>query len=258
MGFIKGIGSEADHLIIDLIGNLLGDTIGNAALYSFFLVSVDKVLPLRFHHLCLLFGHGTAHQITSSITVACQTPDDLHNLLLVNNTAIGSCKNRFKLWTVICNGISVASSLNILRNKVHRARTIQRNTGYDLCHVLRLQLFHKLLHPGTLQLEYSLGPPTGYEFPYIFILQIQAEHILITHTTHFGCILYNRQCTKPQKVHFQKPQLLQCGHSILRGYISLRSLRKRYKMIHRLRCDHNTRRMNGSMTRQSLQLLRHI
>ena len=150
MGFIKGIGGEADHLIIDLIGNLLGDTIGNAALYPLFLVSIDKVLPLRLHHLCLLFGHGTAHQITSSVTVARQAPHDLHHLLLIDDAAVSGCKDRLKLWTVISNGIPIASSRNILWNKVHRTRTIQGNTGHDLCHALRLQLFHKLLHPGTL------------------------------------------------------------------------------------------------------------
>ena len=221
MGFIKCVCGKADHFIVDLIGNFLRNAIGDTSLYALFLIAVHKVLAFRLHDRCFLFGHGSTHQITSSITVAGETTDNLHNLLLINDATVGGCQDRLKLRTVIMNALPVASSLQILRNKVHRARTVQGDTGDNFRHAFRLQLLHELLHPGALKLEDSLGASARDQLPYILILQIQMQHILIAHATHSGGILHNRQRTKTKEIHFQKTKLLQRCHRVLRCDIAL-------------------------------------
>ena len=49
MGLIKGVFGKIDHLVIDGIGCLFINAVGNAAGHTFFRVSVDEVLPLFFH-----------------------------------------------------------------------------------------------------------------------------------------------------------------------------------------------------------------
>ena len=89
MGFIECIFGEVDHIVKDSVGHLLADPFGKAARHALFLVSVDEIHPLLLHDGMLLFTHGTAHQIASAHGVSAQIPDDLHHLLLIDDTAVG-------------------------------------------------------------------------------------------------------------------------------------------------------------------------
>ncbi len=89
MGFVKGIFGKIHHILIDAARRFFVNPLGYAAGNLFRFVSVNKVRPLLFHHRLLLFTHGTAHQIAPPQGVASQITDNLHYLLLVNDTAIG-------------------------------------------------------------------------------------------------------------------------------------------------------------------------
>ena len=89
MGFVEGVFREVDHLVVDGVGGLLVDAVGNTALHSLLRIAVDEVLPLLFHHCGLFLGHGAAHQIASAQRVAGQIPHNLHYLLLVDDAAVG-------------------------------------------------------------------------------------------------------------------------------------------------------------------------
>ena len=88
MGFVKRILGEICHFIINLIGSLLVDAICNAARYTFLRISVHKILTFLCHNIGFLLGHGTSHKVTSSKSISRQITHDLHNLLLIDNTAI--------------------------------------------------------------------------------------------------------------------------------------------------------------------------
>ena len=89
MRLIEGILRKVCHLIVDLVCDLLGDAIGDTARNPLFHISVNEILALFCHNRSFLLGHGTAHQVASSKSIACKITDDLHNLLLVYDTAIG-------------------------------------------------------------------------------------------------------------------------------------------------------------------------
>ena len=89
MRLIKCIFCKIDHLIVNMVCRLFINPIGDTALYSLCLISINEVLTLFFHDSRLFLTHCTAHQIASAHGIASQVTDDLHNLLLVNDTAIG-------------------------------------------------------------------------------------------------------------------------------------------------------------------------
>ena len=95
MGFVKSVSCEIDHLIINMICSLLINAILNTSLYVFFLIAVHEILAFLLHDRRLLLGHGTAHQIASAHGIARQIANDLHNLFLVDDTAVRRLQNRF-------------------------------------------------------------------------------------------------------------------------------------------------------------------
>ena len=94
MGLVESIFCEVDHLIIDLVRCLLVNAVFDTARHALRLVSIDEVLALLFHDGCLFLRHRTAHQIGTPQRVACQCLYNLHNLLLVDDTAVRRLQNR--------------------------------------------------------------------------------------------------------------------------------------------------------------------
>ena len=89
MRLIKRILREINHLIVDVICDALADPVCDTALYAFCLISVDEILAFFLHDCCLLLRHCTAHKIASSHRVSGEVTNDLHNLLLVDDTSVG-------------------------------------------------------------------------------------------------------------------------------------------------------------------------
>ena len=71
------------------------DPVRLTAGYSFLCISVNEVCTLFLHDICLFLTHGTTNQVTSSHRITAQITHDLHNLLLIYDTAIGRCQDRF-------------------------------------------------------------------------------------------------------------------------------------------------------------------
>ena len=55
--------------------------------------AVDKMFPLCLHHSVFLLAHGTADIICLPERKACQLPEDLHDLFLIDDAAIGHIQN---------------------------------------------------------------------------------------------------------------------------------------------------------------------
>ena len=156
MRFIERILCKIDHLIVDLVCNLLRNTICNAARNALCFISVNKVLALFFHDGGFFLGHRTAPQVASSKRVTRQITYDLHNLLLIYDTAICRLQNRLQLRAVILDRIRVIFTTDILRDKIHRTRTVQGNSRDHILKTLRLQFLHEVFHTRTFQLEHTV------------------------------------------------------------------------------------------------------
>ena len=128
MGFVKSVLGEINHLVINFVSHFFINSVFNAAGNSLF-ISVNKCLTLFFHDIQFLLGHGTAQKIASPQGKAAKALHDLHYLLLINDTAMGRLQNRLQLRTIIMDCIRSVLSSDVLRNKIHRTRTVQGNSG---------------------------------------------------------------------------------------------------------------------------------
>ncbi len=158
MGFIKCIFGKINHFIIDFIGSCLRDPACYAPRNLLLFISIDKILPLLLHDRSLFLGHGPANQIASPQGIARQLLHNLHNLLLIDDTAIGRLQNRLQLRTVIGNRFRMVLSPDILGNKVHGTWTVQRDACYHILQTPGLQFFYEVLHPCAFQLEDPVRP----------------------------------------------------------------------------------------------------
>jgi len=92
---VEGVFRKIDHLIVNMVRRLLVDPIRNTALYALLCIAVDEILAFFLHDCRFFLCHRTAHQVASSPGIASQIAHDLHNLLLIDDTAIGRRQNRF-------------------------------------------------------------------------------------------------------------------------------------------------------------------
>ena len=60
MGLVKSILGKVNHLVINPIGHLFGNSLGNATCNAFFFIAVDKALPCLLHDRGFLLGHGSS------------------------------------------------------------------------------------------------------------------------------------------------------------------------------------------------------
>ena len=89
MGLVKCIFCKVNHLIVDVVGRLLINPILHTALNALLLIAVHEIMAFLFHDRGLLLTHGPAHQVAPSHGVSGQVTHDLHDLLLVYDTAVG-------------------------------------------------------------------------------------------------------------------------------------------------------------------------
>ena len=110
MGLIEGVFCEVHHFIINVTGNAFGNSLFDASRNPFLLIAVDEIRPLLLHDGLLLLTHGPSNKVTSAKGIPSQIPYDLHNLLLVNDTAVSRLQDRLQLRAGIGNARHVILS----------------------------------------------------------------------------------------------------------------------------------------------------
>ena len=219
MRLIKSIFGKINHFIIDFICRCLINSICNTAWNSLCFISVNKVLALLFHDRGLFFGHCSTYQVASAQSITCQITDNLHNLLLIDNTPISRLQDRLQLRAVVTDGIRTVFAPDILGNEVHGSRSVKRNSCDYIFQALRFQFLHEVFHSRTFKLKYTIGTTGAKGIQNLFIIIIDLLHVQ-SHPCIFldqlYCILDHSQGTKSQEVHFQQSQFFQCCHGELR------------------------------------------
>ena len=261
VGLIEGILGEINHLIVNLLGCGLRNPICNAAGHSLFLIPVYEVLPLLLHDRGLLLRHGAAHQIAPSQRVARQLLYDLHDLLLIDDTAVGGFQNLLQLRTVIGNRLRVILSPDVLGNEIHGAGPVQRDSRDDVLQIFRLQLLHEVLHAAAFQLEHALSlsrADGSIDCRIVIINLIHVDGLSRPLGRHAGRVLNHCQRPESQEIHLQKAQLLQGRHGKLGRDRAVRSPGQGYILVHFLLADDHARRVHGGVSRKSLQTHGHV
>ena len=249
MRFIEGIGREGDHLVEDGVGSV----VRNAVLPA----PVDEVHALRVHDVVFLFRHGPPDDVRVAVRVARQLPADLHDLLLVDETAVGDIEDVLQLRRHIAHLGRVVAVADIGGDGVHGTGPVQRRDGNEVLQLFRLEADHDRLEARGLELE----DPFGLPFP---------EHperlrVVFRDTLHgkrrvallyeFLTVFDDGQRAEPQEVHLEQAQLLQFRHGVLgdRGPV-LHS--QGHIGVHRVRRDDDAGGMGGGVPGHALYFQR--
>ncbi len=86
MRFVKAVLGKGNHLIKQLLGNCRTDIMGRCP--------GDKGFTVLFHFGNFLFAHRPPQQVGLTEAVAGQVLSNAHDLLLVENRAVGVFENR--------------------------------------------------------------------------------------------------------------------------------------------------------------------
>ena len=216
MALVEGVGRKAGHFIVDLVCHLLRDAVGNAAraFVAGLGAAVHKMFPLGFHDGVLLFAHGAADVICLPEGEACQLPEDLHDLLLIDDAAVGHIQNVRQLRGLVADLIRFVPVAQIGGNGIHGARAVQADQSDDIFKVLGLQPHKHLLHAGRFQLEHALGIALPQHFVGVRVVIVQITdgelRVLLLHRNLR--ISDDSQGAQTQKVHLQKTQFFDLGH----------------------------------------------
>ena len=164
MGLVEGVIGEGEDLIVDLFGCGGVDAVGYAALDVAGGVAVEKRLPLLSHVLGLLLAHGPAEHIRLAQGVPRQLLEDLDDLLLIDDTAVGDGQDRFQLGDDIADLAGVMLAGDELGDRIHGAGTVQGDDGGDILDALGLQTYADAGHAGGFHLEHTVGFAVGEHF----------------------------------------------------------------------------------------------
>ena len=93
MRLVEGIVGEVIHLVVDAFGHADGDAVGLAAADIARGVAVNERAALFFNVFDLLLGHGPAHHVCLPEGIPAQLAEDLNDLLLIQDAAVGNRQN---------------------------------------------------------------------------------------------------------------------------------------------------------------------
>ena len=105
----------------------------------------------------LFLGHRPPNDISPAQRVSRQGAEDLHDLLLVNNAAVGHVQNAGQQRVQIGYPLRMVAVLDVFGNGIHRAGTVQGDHGDEILQRLRAQLDQHVLHAAGFVLEYAVG-----------------------------------------------------------------------------------------------------
>ena len=245
MRLVERVICKIHDLIKDGFRRLLIHAALHRAVNAQLLIAENEVGALFFQLLHLLFGHRTAHHVRLAERIARHHAEYLHDLFLIDHTAVGDVQNILEQRMLVFDLRRVVLARDIARNRLHRSRTVQGDDRRDIFNRVRLESGHDICNARTFKLEYTAGLSLREHLIGRVVLQrdfIQAERRI--HLLHhlFG-IRQNSQISQTEEVHLEQSQLLQRRHDKLRDHVAV-VCRERDIVVDRLLGDNHACRMS--------------
>ena len=120
--------------------------------------------PLLGHFFGFLLTHGPPQQIRTAQRITRQHLSDLHDLLLIQDDAVGGFENGLQPFVLVLRvriSQRLAAVLSINKIFYHpglqRTRAEQRNQRDDVFEAIGAEVLDQLLHASAFKLEYRSG-----------------------------------------------------------------------------------------------------
>ena len=203
VGLVEGVVGKVVDLVVDALGHVLGDAVGGTPGDVPLRVPVEEGGPLLLDVLHLFLGHGPAHHIRLAQGVAPQLLEDLDDLLLVDNAAVGVGQDGNEGGVLIGDLLRVVLAGDEPGNGLHRPRPVQSDNGGDVLDVLGLQAHTHTGHAGGLHLEHAGGLAVGQHLEHrrIVVGDLLRVEVRVAAADQLGRVVQHRQVSKAQEVH---------------------------------------------------------
>ena len=124
VGLVEGVVGEVHNFVVNGLGHCLGDAVAHTAGDLLGRVAVDEDLPLCLNDLHFLLGNGPADIVGLSHGVAAEGAENLNDLLLIDDAAIGDLQDGFQHGCLIghLGGIHLVGDEP--RDRIHGAGTV--------------------------------------------------------------------------------------------------------------------------------------
>ena len=170
VGLVEGIVREIVNLLVNGLCRGLRDTVCHTAGDVPVQIAVEEGLPFLLNVLRLLFAHGPADHIRLSQRIARQVLENLDDLLLINDAAIGDGQNRLQGGMAVLNELWVLFAGDESGDGVHGPGTVEGNDRGDVLNILGFQPHTYTGHAGGFHLEYTGGLPRRQHFVSLRVL----------------------------------------------------------------------------------------
>ena len=261
VALVEGVGGKTGHFVVNFVRHLFRNAVCHTAgaLVARVGAAMDKMLTLCFHDGVFLLAHGAADIVCLTEGEARQLAEDLHDLFLIDDAAVGHVQNMGQLRGLVADLIRLVAVAQVGGDGVHGAGAVQADQSDDVFQILRLQAHQHLLHAGGFQLEHALGIALAQHFIGVRVVVVQLlDGELRVMLLHGGLrIADDRQGAQAEEVHLQKAQFFDLGHVEL-GHGQAVVGGQRQIVVGGFRRDDHARRVGGSVARHALHLQRGV
>ena len=241
MRLVETVAREFLEQVEDLVGLGGRDAVGVRA-------SLHEGFALLHHLLELLLAHGPAQQVGAAEGVAGQDLRRLHDLLLINQNAIGLAGDGLQQCMGIEDLLLAMPPLDEVRNQVHRTRTVERDECGDVLDRGDLELLAQVAHAPGFQLEHAEGLGVVEQVVGLGVVERQVVEVELDaggFPHHLRGVADDRQGLETQEVHLQQAQVADRPHGVLGDDAAVVVLLERQQIHQGLGSDDHAGRMDA-------------
>ena len=207
MRLVKRVACKLQHIVPNFLRNVFFIAVCLRATHPVIVgCFVFTIFPVK-NSTCeqgnLLFCHRfTNTRVAFALRKTAHLYRNLHNLLLVHNSAVGFVQNLRKAVVVKHNRLAAIHTVNVAGNHTctQRTGTIQRNKSNNLAKLARLHIFNGCRHAFRLNLKHACRMTRAKQLINGRIAKINLCRVDINR----GCALFKRRFNGGRKRVYQR------------------------------------------------------
>ena len=254
VGFVESIVGKIQNVLEDGLGSGFRDTVGDGTGDAALRIAVDKGLLLGHNDLLLFLGDGAAHIVRLTQTVAAQLAEDLNDLLLIDDAAVGDGQDRLKLGAEIGDFLRMELVVDEARDGIHGARSVEGDDSRQILDGLGLHVDADAGDTRRFQLEHagSLALREHFEALRVVVADLLQVKARLVPADLPLCVVDDGQVAQTEKIHLQKAQLLDGSHGEL-GHDGVVVASQRHVVRHGIFRNDHAGGVGGGVSGHALQ-----